>query len=59
MIKLVEKVDQLETKVDINHVIAMDRVGALGHKLDSFIDDQTQFNVTVEQKFFLSNHQRS
>ena len=28
----------------------MDKVGALEHKLDSFIDDQTKFNVTVEQK---------
>ena len=50
VIKLDEKVDNLEIKVDINHAIVMDKVGALGHKLDSFIDDQTKFNVTVEQK---------
>ena len=28
----------------------MGKVGALEHKFDSFIDDQTKFNVTVEQK---------
>ena len=50
VIKLDEKVDNLEIKVDINHAIVMDKVGALEHKLDSFIDDQTKFNVTVEQK---------
>ena len=50
VIKLDEKVDNLEIKVDINHAIVMDKVGALEHKLDSFIDDQTKFNVIVEQK---------
>ena len=50
VIKLDEKVDNLEIEVDINHAIIMDKVGALKHKLDSFIDDQTKFNVTVEQK---------
>ena len=43
VIKLDKKVDKLETKVYINHVIVMDKVGALEHKLDSFIDDQTKF----------------
>ena len=50
VIKLDEKVDKLEIKVDINHAIVMDKVGVLEHKLDSFIDDQTKFIVTVEQK---------
>ena len=50
VIKLDEKVDNLEIKVDINHAIVMDKVGAVEHKLDSFIDDQTKFNVTVEQR---------
>ena len=61
VIRLDEKVDKLETKVDINHAIVMDKVGALEHKLDSFIHDQTTFNVTVEQKMqvFLSKHQLS
>ena len=27
----------------------MDKIGALEHKLDSFIDGQAKFNVTVEQ----------
>ena len=53
VIKLDEKLDQLEIKVDINHAIVMDKVGALEHKLDSFIDDRTKFEVTVEQKMFL------
>ena len=48
VIRLDEKVDQLEIKVDINHAIIMDKVGALEHKFDSFINDQTKFIVTVE-----------
>ena len=57
IIQLDEKVDKLEMKVDIDHAIVMDKVVALEHKLYSLINDQTKFNVTVEQKMHVFFYQ--
>ena len=53
--KVDEKMGQLEMKIDINHVIVINRLGVLEGQLDSFIKYQTRFNVTVEQKMQVFN----
>ena len=53
--KVDEEVGQLETKIDINHAIVINRLGVLEGQLGSFVKDQTRFNVTVEQKMQVFN----
>ena len=48
--KVDENGGQLEMQIDINQAIVINKIGVIGDKLGSIIYDETQFNVTVEQK---------